>query len=275
MLQALVVLLAACAFALSAGGAVAAEKRVALVVGNWTYSSIEALVTPRNDGEAVGSFLEQIGFEVIPAINASKRDLDQLAGQFRAAVRGADVGVFFFSGHGFQTSRVNQHHPVSHVVPVDFNLQNPEATTFALDTIIEILRDVPVAIVIVDACRSDPRLVESEKAAKARAVKLSRAVRPAADSVTTSKRKGGLLLAYSAEPGKDAFDGDGPLSPFTTALVKHMRTPGLRMPDLMGKVSDEVRSGSEGAQEPWHTANGRAVVEYQLVPPAKSIPQFQ
>ena len=55
-----------------------------------------------------------LGYEVGLGLNADKRDLESLAQRFRAALRGADVGFFFYSGHGFQTNRIKQQHPINH-----------------------------------------------------------------------------------------------------------------------------------------------------------------
>jgi uncharacterized caspase-like protein len=41
------------------------------------------------------------------------------------------------------------------------------------------------------------------------------------------------LIAFAAKAGSTAMDGDGKNSPFTSALLKHLATPGL----------DALRSG--------------------------------
>src|SRR3712207_8850807 len=38
----------------------------------------------------------------------------------------------------------------------------------------------------------------------------------------------GTLIAFATQPGNIADDGSGRNSPFTAALLKHIRTPGLR-----------------------------------------------
>ena len=61
----------------------AAETRVALVVGNSAYkNSSLTLNNPKNDAQDVGATLRTLGFEVIVAVDATKRDLDLAMTQF-------------------------------------------------------------------------------------------------------------------------------------------------------------------------------------------------
>ena len=52
-----------------------------------------------------------------------------------------------------------------------------------------------------------------------------------------------------------AEDGKGPNSPFTTALVKHLITPGLDLRIALGRVRDEVLAGTAIRQEPYVTGS--------------------
>jgi uncharacterized caspase-like protein len=269
--------------------ATAAEKRVALLIGNAAYSDISALRMPLNDVRAVAKILKGMGFEVILGTDATKQDLDQLTDRFRTAAKGADVGFFFYSGHGFQTNRVDQQHPVNQIVPVDFKVldTDTELATLALDVVVDILRNVRVGLIFMDACRNDPKVAAaSEKLANStRAVTISRglsAVREVPDTLAPFKRDKanrptGLLIAYATGPGKVAFDGDkGPLSPFTTALVKHMSTAGLSIGDVMGRVSADVTFETQGEQTPWNvsslTAGSYHLIARQLPPPPSNAP---
>jgi len=49
-----------------------------------------------------------------------------------------------------------------------------------------------------------------------------------------------MLIAYSAKAGSTAADGDGTNSPFTTALSRHLTTPGLDVRRAFGFVRDDV-----------------------------------
>ena len=59
------------------------------------------------------------------------------------------------------------------------------------------------------------------------------------------------LIAYSAKAGSTALDGDGKNSPFTTALSKHLTTPGLDVRRAFGFVRDDVLKTTGNRQEPF------------------------
>ena len=49
----------------------------------------------------------------------------------------------------------------------------------------------------------------------------------------------GTLTAFATKPDHVALDGDGRNSPFTTALLQHMTTPGLEIGAVMKRVRVE------------------------------------
>jgi uncharacterized caspase-like protein len=49
----------------------------------------------------------------------------------------------------------------------------------------------------------------------------------------------------------EAEDGDGPHSPFTTALLKDLPVPGLDVRKAFGRVRDDVMKATENRQEPF------------------------
>ena len=66
---------------------------------------------------------------------------------------------------------------------------------------------------------------------------------------------GGLLIAYATDPGSVAYDGQETHSPYTTALSKHLITPGLEIQSALTRVRAEVAEATNGAQRPWHNAS--------------------
>jgi uncharacterized caspase-like protein len=63
------------------------------------------------------------------------------------------------------------------------------------------------------------------------------------------------LIAFATKPNAIAEDGRGPHSPFTTALVKHLLTPGLDLRIALGYVRDEVLTSTASKQEPYVTGS--------------------
>ncbi len=270
--------------ALASSGAAALEKRVALVIGNAAYSGISPLQKPHNDAQKMAEVLRGLNYEVILGLDTSKRDLDSLAQRFRAALKGADVGFFFYSGHGFQTNRIEQQHPINHIVPVDFNVHdvNVAPSSLALDVIIEAIRSqARVGFIFMDACRNDPQLTAASErlAGNTRSVTIARGFAPVAviekaPAAKASVAKGptGLLIAYATDPGNVALEGEtGALSPFTGALAKHLLAPGLSAAEIMGRVSAEVSAQTRGQQTPWNVSSLTAGT-YQFTPRPAAAP---
>src|SRR5215510_5579234 len=277
----LVLLIIAAALALGAvhsASQAAPEKRVALVIGNAAYSNISPLQKPINDAQKMAEVLRGLNYEVIVGVNANKRELDSLAQWFRAALKGADVGFFFDTGHGFQTNRVEQQHPINHIVPVDFNVQEVNAAvgSLALDVIIDAIRSqARVGFIFMDACRNDPQLTAASErlASNTRSVTIARGFAPvavveraSAPKASVAKGPTGLLIAYATDPGNVALEGEtGSLSPFTGALAKHLLAPGLSAAEIMGRVSAEVSAQTRGQQTPWNVSSLTAGT-YQFTP---------
>jgi uncharacterized caspase-like protein len=271
--------------ALIGGSAASAqEKRVALVIGNGAYANITRLQKPINDAQRMAEVLRGLRYEVILGTDVNKSQMESLAQRFREAVKNADVGFFFYSGHGFQTNRMEQQHPVNHIVPVDFKVEQTmtDPATLALDVVIDALRrHARVGFIFMDACRNDPQLTAASQrlASNTRAVSIARGFSPVnvaidekqpAAKKKASRGPAGMLIAYATDPGNVALEGDrGTLSPFTGSLVKHLVTPGLSAAEVMGRVSAEVSTETQGQQTPWNVSSLTAGT-YRFVPGAPS-----
>jgi uncharacterized caspase-like protein len=243
-----------------------AERRVALVIGNGAYTSITRLANPTTDASEMAKALRSLGFEVLVLLDARKVDIEGAIRQFRDLAAGADVGLFFYSGHGLQTNREAQHHPVNHLVPIDFRIPTGPALdgTVPLDIILKTLeQNVRVSLVFMDACRVSRQLEEASQrfGSQGRAVNLERGFVPVRISPETKRRAGaddgrpaGMLIAYAAAPGSVALDGQGSLSPFTKALLKHIQRAGLPITDIMGQVAQDVWRDTDSQQRPWYVS---------------------
>lgn len=108
------------------GGAAAAEKRVALVIGNSAYRHAPELRNPKNDAGDIAAALDRLGFKVVKGFDLDKTGMDRTVRDFAGALTGADVGVFFYAGHGLQVSGVN------YLAPVDANLTTATALDFEM-----------------------------------------------------------------------------------------------------------------------------------------------
>src|SRR5215471_11870917 len=101
-----------------------ADKRVALVVGNGTYRNVAWLDNPANDARLVADTLRDLGFALVGGgaqLDMDKASFDRAVQDFGAQLQGADVGLFFYAGHGVQVNGTN------YLIPVDANLENAES----------------------------------------------------------------------------------------------------------------------------------------------------
>ena len=97
-----------------------AERRVALVVGNGAYDAVSPLANPENDARLMQRILRQAGFDVTMVLNAGDRALRKAVIDFGSRLEGADVGLFYYAGHGIQLDGAN------YLVPIDAKLSRKD-----------------------------------------------------------------------------------------------------------------------------------------------------
>ena len=118
MIQRIVTFLAATLVVMIFAATAHAEKRVALVVGNSAYKNVNRLDNPANDAKLIAETLRGLGFVLIGGtaqLDLDKPSFDRVVQAFGAQLRGADVGLFYYAGHGVQVRGAN------YLVPVDAN----------------------------------------------------------------------------------------------------------------------------------------------------------
>src|SRR4051812_34902646 len=98
--------------ACSVVGSVAAQDRVALVIGNNAYTTTPRLSNAVNDASAIGKELTRLGFKVTQLSDASGREMRSATASFLKSSRNA-VTVFYYAGHGVQIEGKN------YLIPVD------------------------------------------------------------------------------------------------------------------------------------------------------------
>jgi hypothetical protein len=212
--------------------------RVALVVGNSEYERVQRLSNPVNDAKDVGASLERIGFEVTTLLNANRSELNQSLSEFARKARGSEMAVVYFAGHGMEIDNSN------YLLPVDADIRDPLDVAFEGVEMSQFLRVVDGAetlkLVLLDACRDNPFLTMASNGTRSLRRGLARVEPP-----------GGVLVGYAARGGTVAYDGDGRNSPYASALIQNLETPGLEIGKLFRLIRDRVFSETEGKQEPF------------------------
>ena len=195
--------------------AASAEKRVALVVGNANYVHVARLDNPANDARLMAGTLRDLGFALIgdrALIDLDKAAFDGAVQLFGKQLQGADVGLFYYAGHGIQVRGAN------YLVPVGANPTREADIDFEMLDIALVLRQMEAAgtrlnLVILDACRNNPFK--------------GRGLRAATGGLAQIVAPEGTLISFATQPGNVALDGYGEHSPYTRALAETIQRPGL------------------------------------------------
>jgi uncharacterized caspase-like protein len=222
-----------------------AENRIALVIGQSAYRAVTPLPNPANDAKAVTQLLGDAGFEVSAASDLSQNELREKVSAFAAniAAKGPDtVALVFYAGHGMQIDGEN------FLVPVDIDPKHEAdipLQAVRLNDILNTLNSVPskTRIVLLDACRNNPFPDINKTAGRGLAI------------VDAKVGAAGTFVSYSTSPGAEAEDGNGADSPYTTALLKAAREPGLSIEEAFKRVRVSVNQATEGRQTPWDSSS--------------------
>ncbi len=225
-----------------------AERRVALVIGNSEYRHTVALQNPRNDAADVAAALGRLGFTVIEGIDLDKGGMERRIREFASALEGADVGLFFYAGHGLQVDGKNFLAPVDATLKSETDLDF-EAVRLNLVTR-QLERHARLSLVFLDACRDNPMATTLARSLKGRSRSVS-----VGRGLARVEKAVGMMIAFATQPGNVALDGKGRNSPFTQALLKNIESEGSSIGDTMIEVRNDVIAATDGKQVPWENSS--------------------
>jgi caspase domain-containing protein len=220
-----------------------AEKRIALVVGNSNYQNVARLNNPANDARLMAETLRTLGFAIVgngAQIDLDKTAFDNAVRTFGRQLQGAHVGLFYYAGHGLQVRGAN------YLVPVDANPVREADLDYELEDVGLVLRQMEGAgtrlnIVFLDACRNNPFG--------------GRGIRSSETGLAQMRAPEGTLISFATQPGSVAQDGSDGHSPFTAALARTIRKPGLGIFETLNEVGLAVKDTTGGAQQPWFSTS--------------------
>ena len=215
---------------------------LALIIGNIDYAlEKNKLINAVNDANDFGQKLLNLGFTVNIITNTTSEELDRAVTKFGNDLKNYDVGLFYFSGHGFQIKGMN------YLTSIDtsfYDGTSAKHSSLPLNEVIDYMNDAGtnLNVVILDACRDYPfldasRSIENKGLAPVFAPK-------------------GTLIAYSTSPGEKAQDsGAGRNSIYTGALLNHVDDPQIPIEEFFKRVRTSVYTLSGGKQTSWeHTS---------------------
>ena len=231
-----------CLFLMAAGLAQADENRFALVIGNSSYEKIGRLGNPGRDADLVAKSLEAVGFEVSVHFDLDEDGLGKVLDDLADRAPDLDVAVLYFAGHGIQKDGEN------FLIPVDAQLKSAtsiERETVSLRSFMEVMEEVPISLLFLDACRNNPfaEHLLSQSSSDGRSAGITRGLAPI-------RTVGDMLVTFATLPNSVAKDGAGQNSPFAKALARHVSTPDAEVSVLMKRVTRDVMAETDGEQRP-------------------------
>ena len=234
-----------------------AGRRVALVIGNQDYQHVEPLENPLNDTKEISRILREADFEVTIGTNLNKKELEGVVRRFLRELSDGDTALFYYSGHALQVGDSN------FILPVDAKLSSQYDLEFESLKVSHLLDYMKAAsslqILMLDACRDNPFEIASLFWGEQEySLGKTRGLRRIPNKL-------GSFISYATRPGQVAYDGEGPMSPFTTSVVNNALDPTLEIKDLMTKVRDEVVRKTGGQQIPYEDST--LVTSFYFVPP--------
>lgn len=215
--------------------------RAALLIGNSGYQHAPFLKNPVNDVQALALSLQRTGFQSVMV----KTELNQVGiisalREFAEVAAAADWAVFYYSGHGMEFSGTN------YIIPIDAQLlvdRSIELETIDVGKVLSAIEGArKLRLVILDACRDNPFLSQMRRTMSSRSL---------GRGLARIEPEPGTLIVYAAKHGEIALDGDGANSPFVSALIKRIPTPGLEIRRLFDLVRDDVLDVTRNRQQPF------------------------
>src|SRR5215813_5423771 len=238
-----------------------ANQRVALVIGNSAYQHTPRLENPKNDATDMAAVLKQLGFQVIDGFDLDKTAFERKVRDFSVAMRGAEVGLFFYAGHGLQVGGQN------YLVPVDAKAETADALDWEMVRLDLVQRTMERAastnIIFLDACRNNPLARNLARAMGTRSADIGRGLAAVESGV-------GTLISFSTQPGNVASDGAGRNSPFTGPLVKRIVESNDDLNALLIEVRNDVINATQNRQVPWENSSLRG--RFYFNPAARPAP---
>lgn len=223
-----------------------AEKRVALVIGNGEYRHAAALANPTNDAVDMAEKLASLGFDVVSGVDLDFDGMRDTLRRFMTKLNGADMALFYYAGHGLQVNGQN------YLAPIDARLGTENDLDFETIPIHLILsameRNTKTNLVFLDACRDNPLAKNLARSMGTRSLSVGQGLAKIGSGI-------GSLIAFSTQPGNVALDGTGRNSPFTTALLEHLGTPGQDVTRDLVAVRRAVLAATNGRQVPWENSS--------------------
>jgi uncharacterized caspase-like protein len=227
----------------------AAEKRIALVIGESSYSA-KPLATAANDAGLVAQTLQAAGFDVTGARDLEGDALRRAFMDFmdKAGASGPETVAFvYFAGYGLQLEGEN------YLVPTDAAITHDTDIPLRAARLSDYLKplaalNLKATIVVMDAARENPFTLSGQ---------------PIAGGLALYDPPANVLLAYNAAPGTIAQSEPGPYGVYAHALSEMIRAGGMPLTQVFEETRLRVSENTKGAVVPWNSTVNSPFVFFQ------------
>lgn len=229
------------------------DNRVALVIGNAEYASVERLINPLNDAADMCVALKQLGYETLCHTNIKDRkEFVELLQKFVGRLNTNSKALFYYAGHAVQVKGEN------YLVPTKARVRSWNEVSTELVGIDLVLNQMKKArgefsMIILDACRDNPFAAASAGKVRSRSITRSAlpesVVTPASDAADVAYGLGairdapvGSIVLYATGSDDVAYDGEGRNGPLTKHILLHIKTPGITVEEMIKRVTLGVQN---------------------------------
>ncbi len=213
-------------------------RRIALVIGNNNYQKVPALKNSVHDADDMAANLTAAGFQVSVCRDVNGVEFERALQKLKEGGAGADVALFYFSGHGFQIAGEN------YLAPVDAG-SSEESILRHQCISCEMIREVVESsarfrILVFDACRNNPFA----------------STRGGSRGLSTMQGQAGTIISLATGPGSTASDNEGGRNGlYTKNLLTALQEPGLDFQGVFRRAGELTYEDSSGSQQPWVSAS--------------------
>lgn len=221
-----------------------------LVIGNKSYPGKQALINSINDATAISNAFKSMGFSVTDLMDARRDQLVNALSKFNEKSALADLSIVYYAGHGGQIGGRN------YIIPIDvdfYDLKKIPLEGIDFYLVAENFMQGKTKLLFFDACRNNPVT--------------NVAGRSIYKGLAPMKPAEGTLYSFATKDGQLAEDGVGKHSPYTAALLEHLKDKN-DIKTVLSNVREKVILRTKNQQQPYvyDSLSGGSLILSLIIP---------
>ncbi|XP_070827870.1 mucosa-associated lymphoid tissue lymphoma translocation protein 1 [Chaetodon trifascialis] len=130
-------------------GALTATDKVALLIGNMSYSNHPDLMAPIMDVHELSNLLQQLGFRVVSLLDLTREEMLAAVDKFIQLLDRGVYGLFYYAGHGYE--RAGRNYLVAVDAPQPYRPENCVCVQRIMVSMQQ--RCTALSVILLDTCR--------------------------------------------------------------------------------------------------------------------------